>query len=239
MRYYSGLLILMIVTLPSLTWSGSFIGDPILFPEGCQQIKDQKRNAQKCRIKGLLTYISDEGDRWQIDEWKDGSVQSGLTDGASIPNWAEPLVGDRYDKSYLKAAIIHDHYCYKENRVRTWQQTHRMFYNALIDLKVNKVKAKAMYFAVYWKGPRWKTYAKGEQCIGPHRGPCTKSIITTVLTRSIRARYDDKGFDETLLSIQKVIEKNPEITIEALEKKADRLGIDPFLLPPRMTESKI
>lgn len=114
MRYLNALLMAMFIPLSSLVWAGQFVGNPVLYPEGCQQIVDQKKNEQKCKIKGILTYISSRDNlTWQVEEWKDGNLKSGLTDGASIPSWVQPIVGSRYDQSYLKAAIIHDHYCYE------------------------------------------------------------------------------------------------------------------------------
>ncbi len=218
MRYYNTLSVIIVLILSSTTWAGTFIGEPVLYPEGCQQIVDQDRDERKCKIEGLLTYISDDGLTWQIDEWENNNVQSGLTDGASIPHYFEGLVGGRYDKSYLKAAIIHDHYCYEENRVRTWRQTHRMFYDALIDLNVNKVKAKAMYFAVYWKGPRWEEFVAGEPCTGLYRGSCLKTISST------NSRYDDRDFDEFFSRAQNLIERNPDIPLSSLEIRADMLN---------------
>ncbi len=114
-----------------------------------------------------------------------------------------------------------------------------MFYDALIDLKVNKVKAKAMYFAVYWKGPRWDMLVSGERCLGavPTQFPCIKATFTEM--RSVEARYDDGDFKKKLLETHNIIEENPEITLEALEKRADGLGINPLLLSAHMTSKRI
>lgn len=107
-----------------------------------------------------------------------------------------------------------------------------MFYDALIDLKVDKAKAKAMYFAVYWKGPRWEKFAAAQACIGPFKGECKMNKAQTItVMRSVKARYSDNGFDKKFLEVQNIINKNPEISLEALEKKADSLGINPLLSP--------
>lgn len=180
MKYLNALLVATVSTLSSPILAGSFIGDPVLFPKGCQLIANQDDHDKKCRLKGELTYISSRNNLvWQTDEWKNSNgnkIFSGLTDGASIPSWARKIIGDKYDKSYLKAAIVHDHYCYDENHVRTWQETHKMFYDALIDLKVDKTKAKAMYFAVYVGGPKWRRdkIVAGESCSGDYGSRCTK-----------------------------------------------------------------
>lgn len=199
--------------------AGTFSGELKLYPPECQ-----KTESKICKLEGLLTYTSSrDGLVWQTDEWQDGNGQSGTTDGASIPKWAQPIIGDQYDESYLKAAIIHDHYCYKENHVRTWRATHRMFYDALIDLDVNPIKAKVMYFAVYWRGPKWINLVPGEKC--------GHNCIKRILPSSIRwdgDGYGGDGFEEQLAQIKKVIVKNPEITLEELEDVARSITPNKF-----------
>ncbi len=71
------------------------------------------------------------------------------------------------------------------------------FYDALIDLGVNKIKAKAMYFAVYWERPRWQKTVFGDRYIDSFRGKIgikSSSRITEV--RLDEAMYGDKGFDK-------------------------------------------
>jgi len=153
---------ILVVTLGlvSEAWSGEFEGDLVLFPEGCQS-----SSSRICNLKAELTYKSSRnGLVWKTNVWSSDAVQSGTTDGASIPLWAQPIIGKPYDETYLKAAIIHDHYCYPENQVRSWRKTHRMFYDAMIDLGVKDWRAKIMYFAVYLAGPKWVKLVKGENC---------------------------------------------------------------------------
>jgi hypothetical protein len=63
-----------------------------------------------------------------------------------------------FSGKYRKAAVIHDHYC--ESRIRPWQTVHNMFHKAMLAAGVDKVKADAMFAAVYAFGPRWK-FRKG------------------------------------------------------------------------------
>jgi len=86
-----------------------------------------------------------------------------LTDGASIPQVALSVTGDRFGNDVLRAAIVHDAWCQEDNaqqtpeqyRKRTWQATHRMFYEALLAGCTSKAKALLLYSAVFLKGPRW------------------------------------------------------------------------------------
>lgn len=137
-------------------------GNLELFPEGC----DTQANAV-CKLAAPLRFIQSSGLAWESDVWQSDDQESGTTDGASIPAWAQPVIGAPFDRSYLKAAIIHDHYCYKENHVRSWRQTHRMFYEALLASGISTLKARTMYYAVLVGGPRWKNLVAGEDC-GPN-----------------------------------------------------------------------
>ena len=77
-----------------------------------------------------------------------------VVDGASIPKVLWPVVGGPFEGKYRDASIIHDWYC--DKRTRTWQATHRVFYDAMLVSGVRAKRAKAMYFAVRWAGPRWE-----------------------------------------------------------------------------------
>ena len=197
--------------------AGTFSGDLVLFPKGCENTQ-----SRICKLGGMLTYKSSrDGLIWQTDEWRDDNGESGTTDGASIPKWAQPIIGDQYDESYLKAAIVHDHYCYKENQVRTWRDTHRMFYDALIDLGVNKIKAKVMYFAVYWKGPKWVNLVPGENC----GFNCIKQNFPSGVFW-VGDNYQNEGVERQLSKVYKVVEDQPDISIEELEEMARKLKSD-------------
>jgi hypothetical protein len=143
--------------------SNAFEGKLELIPAGCQ-------SQGKCYLKNDITYTDPANLKWRTGKWVEGApetMETGTTDGASIPTWAQGIVGEPFNDQYLLAAVVHDHYCFKENRVRTWRQTHRMFYNALKSLGVPDVKAKVMYAAVYLGGPKWRTLVAGESC-GPN-----------------------------------------------------------------------
>lgn len=84
-----------------------------------------------------------------------------LTDGASIPKVFVPVVGSPTSREFVNAAAIHDAYCGVGNddlaqfHSETWQNVHRMFYDALRVGGTPAKKAKVMYSAVYLGGPRW------------------------------------------------------------------------------------
>lgn len=84
-----------------------------------------------------------------------------LTDGASIPPVFVSMIGAPQSKEFVNAAAIHDAYCGIGNdnlpqfQSDTWQNVHRMFYDALRVGGTSATKAKIMFAAVYIGGPRW------------------------------------------------------------------------------------
>ena len=97
-------------TLISSSAAAQFIGNLELNPPGCQA-------TGQCTLGSDLRYTDPNGLTWQ-------AAAGNRTDGASIPFWAQPIVGAPFDESYIKAAVIHDHYC--DRHVRSWRATHRV-----------------------------------------------------------------------------------------------------------------
>jgi hypothetical protein len=94
-------------------------------------------------------------------EWK--APQGTLTDGASVPRLALWVTDGRFDRGFLKAAVIHDAYCQSDNaercpeqyKKRPWKDVHRMFYEACLAGGTDPMRAKLMFAAVWMGGPRW------------------------------------------------------------------------------------
>jgi len=78
-------------------------------------------------------------------------------DGASIPQPLWSLIGSPFTGLYRDASVVHDYYC--DVRVRAWRAMHRVFYDAMITSGVSTARAKLMYAAVYYGGPRWTKQA--------------------------------------------------------------------------------
>lgn len=102
-----------------------------------------------------LGFVDSEASRWV-------APRRTLTDGASIPSIFVPIIGARRSPEFVNAAAVHDAYCgignetLSEYQSRTWQETHRMFYDALRAGGTEEIRAKVMYAAVYLGGPRWQ-----------------------------------------------------------------------------------
>jgi hypothetical protein len=138
-----------------------------------------------------LEFIDARGRRWIAPE-------STLTDGASIPTLFVPMIGNPRSPEFINAAAMHDAYCGIGNEegpkfhVKTWQEVHRMFYDALRVGGTPSIKAKIMYSAVYLGGPRW-TGTRAGTLVADERARIEKR----------RSRYDrpliQAGIPERLL----------------------------------------
>lgn len=115
------------------------------FAGGEPQIELQPDN-RTSRLLSPFAYFRPDRSHWPVPV-------GAFFDGASIPRVFWTLIGSPYVGAYRKAAIVHDHYCVV--KARRWQDTHRMFYEAMRCDGVGKSKAGVMYYAVRRFGPRW------------------------------------------------------------------------------------
>ena len=197
-----------------------FIGTLELLPPGCEQ-------TGQCRLGQDFGYLDPSGTGWQ--------AQKGLlTDGASIPPWAKPFIGESFDKAFIRAAVIHDHYC--DRHVRPWRQTHKVFYDALIASNVPAAHAGIMYFAVMVGGPKWAKLIKGRPCpvgtgcinqvdVGTSVGGSTLALSgTSELLISRPNSYGSARFANAMaMAVPELIAKGNALTaaeVEALATKA-------------------
>ncbi|MEA3030892.1 MAG: hypothetical protein QOG13_2217 [Sphingomonadales bacterium] len=104
-------------------------------------------DGRNIELKSELTFYDSEEIRWSVPP-------KAVVDGASIPSAFWSLIGSPLTGRYRDASIIHDWFC--DQRTRTWEATHRVFYEAMIVSGVTLARAKLMYFAVRWAGPRWE-----------------------------------------------------------------------------------
>jgi Protein of unknown function (DUF1353) len=222
------LLSLWLTTAPA---HAEFIGDFELGPPGCQ--------AQgQCTLTYDFKYVDPNGVGWQ-------AAAQNQTDGASIPPWAQPFIGQPFDEKYIRAAVIHDHYC--DRHVRTWRATHRVFYEALLELGVASANAKLMYYAVYLGGPKWINLIPGNSCgvncvfeVKITRDGAAETMEFELSSSADAAAefdatsmddegviifrsesYDAPGFVEELQDVERILAaKGDEIDLDFLERRA-------------------
>jgi hypothetical protein len=74
-------------------------------------------------------------------------------DGASIPQSLWSLIGGPFEGKYRDASVVHDYYC--DVRTEPWKAVHKVFYLGMRASGLSDQRAKLMYAAVYFAGPRW------------------------------------------------------------------------------------
>jgi len=105
------------------------------------------------RLLETFTYIDPKGLAWIAPAGSE-------VDGASIPRVAWSVIGGPFEGKYRNASVIHDVACVQ--KIRPWESVHETFYFAMLASKVDPVKAKIMYAAVYNFGPRWNIGLKSK-----------------------------------------------------------------------------
>jgi hypothetical protein len=99
------------------------------------------------RLSHVFRFKDPNGFEWSVP-------QDAEVDGASIPTVFWSVIGGPFEGNYLKASVIHDHYC--RAMERTAHDTHRNFYYGMRAEGVPDWKAKLMHWAVATFGPSWK-----------------------------------------------------------------------------------
>ncbi len=184
-----------------------FDGKLELIPTGCEQIG-------QCTLKSPLRFTDSKNIVWE-------TKANLVTDGASIPGIFQPFVGSPFGPDFIRAAVIHDHYC--DRHVRPWTQTHRVFYEGLIAGGVPLGKAKTMYFAVVLGGPKWIQLVPGIKC-GDN---CVKNFKSTSGVAGIysrKANYSATDVGPSMQAVAKLLDINPDsLSLEDIEKLARQL----------------
>lgn len=103
-------------------------------------------NSDKMQLLEDFRYEDPSSKKWK-------APKGSLVDGASIPRFAWSVAGGPFQVPYRDASIIHDYYC--DSMKRSWEATHRVFYDAMITSGTSETEALIKYWAVVRGGPRW------------------------------------------------------------------------------------
>jgi hypothetical protein len=178
-----------------------------------------------------FAYVDGNGLRWECPAGE-------TIDGASIPQTFWSIIGGPFEGKYRFASIVHDRYCRAPHGGRTWQQVHRMFYEACIAGGTDETLAKAMYAAVYHFGPRWSDQDKGEEelaaLVPPERARMAEELAVWEGSRRVAAtgpagsRLPTAGAGPTQGQYRElVLARRPETV--APDRAARVLGTSPVL----------
>lgn len=176
-------------------------------------------------------YVDPHGVGWQTNK-------GAKTDGASIPPLLQPFVGSPWEDGYIRAAVIHDWYCVRH--VYAWQETHRVFYDAMIASGLAKAKAKLMFYAVYAFGPSWGYPDPGVPC--SITAQCVQTVGKDPVFVMRPGQYDDVGKLSELKAMETAIELSEStggFTLDQLIAIADKAHPRQTLLEKAPTTGEV
>jgi len=101
---------------------------------------------REMKLTKTVKFIDAGERRWTAPK---GSV----IDGASVPRVMWNIFGSPFIGKYRRASVMHDVYC--KTREHSSEETHQMFYEAMLCDKVPRIKAWAWAKAVKRWGPQW------------------------------------------------------------------------------------
>lgn len=172
------------------------------------------------RLSEPLQFTDGEGRKWLAPEQT-------LTDGASIPAIFVPIIGFPREPTFANAAALHDAYCGIGNETgpvyhaKTWQEVHRLLYDALVASGTDPTKAKIMFAAVWLGGPRWYENGGSDSTIAVVEPSLKIQAMqkTAAMIRETRPDLPD------LIAFLQMVER------EMLDRMRAFDGDDPVLLP--------
>ena len=103
-------------------------------------------NFRDMKLLAPFTYKDPRGMLWEVPAGY-------ITNGASVPWGLWNIVGGPYDGPYRDAAVLHDYYT--DHKLRSWEDTHRMYYEASIARGVSENRASIMYAGLLVGADRW------------------------------------------------------------------------------------
>lgn len=102
-------------------------------------------------LREPFTFIDAQERRWE-------APAGAVVNGASIPRLFWTVIGGPFEGRYRNASVVHDVGCAEMRH--SWEDVHRMFYEACRCGGVDEAKAKIMYYAVHHFGPRWQPFTE-------------------------------------------------------------------------------
>ena len=159
-------------------------------------------DGRKMTLREDFSYVDPNNRRWLAPA---GSV----VDGASIPPAFWTFVGGPFEGQYRKASVVHDVGCVE--RTASWEDVHRMFYDACVAGGLDEQRAKVLYYAVYHFGPRWEPVI--ETVVETHENEQGQLVQERVQRRTMHCSCPaPPTSDEIQQVVDMVVDDNPNPT---------------------------
>jgi len=139
--WLAGILLVLgceVAPVPEATSYGRFEGDVVAVWD---------TDGRNMTLRESFVYYDSQDRPWQ-------APAGAVVNGASIPAAFWSVIGGPFEGRYRNASVVHDVGCHQ--MTDSWQDVHRMFYEACRCGGVDETQAKMMYYAVYHFGPRWE-----------------------------------------------------------------------------------
>jgi hypothetical protein len=146
--YAIGLLLLLLVAVAGYRWWAYESWDPAFGRFEGDIITKWITPDREMELMQDFHYIDPRGKQWT-------AATGTVINGASIPRAFWSLIGGPFEGRFRNASVVHDAACGAQTE--SWQDVHRMFYDACRCARVGEGKAQTMYWAVYHFGPRWQS----------------------------------------------------------------------------------
>ncbi|RGP36122.1 DUF1353 domain-containing protein [Pseudotabrizicola alkalilacus] len=189
--------------------AAQFVGKLVLEPTGCEK-------SGTCTLSEGFGFYDSRNVGWE-------AAKGNVTDGASIPRWAQRFVGVPFTPEYVPASVLHDHYSKSGRPVRGWFETQRMFYEALVESGVPVDRASVLYAGVLIGSGKWITRMKGKPC--PNTMYCVQQAVVLELEQS-GPTFGTTEYTESFARMMAEIEAGRVVGMEAVEDmaRAERPG---------------
>jgi hypothetical protein len=188
-------IVVLLIAVGAYLWWAYELTDPAFGSYEGEVVTKWISEDREMELVEPFTYVDPSGRRWTATP---GSV----INGASIPSAFWSVIGGPFEGRFRKASVLHDVAC--EKQAESWQEVHRMFYNACRCSRVGVGKAQTMYWAVYQFGPRWAAAGSDEPMIFS-AAPVKKSVVAKA----------DRYFEKEELSLEEI----EACTVEDIESE--------------------
>jgi hypothetical protein len=208
-KWLAGIFVLAAVVASTQLHASRALADEVPLQFTGRLVAEFLDDGRKVRLLENYTYVDPAGVVWKVPK---GTV----VDGASIPRPFWSVIGGPFEGKYRNASVVHDFYC--ETKDRDWKSVHRMFYDAMLESKVERTRANVMYYAVYYFGPRWETALVRTVSLSCPAEPETARCVAEIHEQPQVVVLPPREIDEAVMEadINRIIVE--ELSIEQIER---------------------